>query len=125
MWENITYFIDGATINDNLYVVRNPSNFGATGTAVGQLASSSGSFISRFDIPTASGFEWALYPGAVGGSKSTYVTDGFYASGINPVMLAGAHGGLTDVAGLFFTANNTTSGTSDNRGCRLMKLPNN
>ena len=77
LWDNVFDWCDGIRFSGStVYCIANPASFSDTsgGTNVGTRATSSG-YISGWTNPTASGFEYALYPNAVAGSESTYGCD--------------------------------------------------
>ena len=77
LWDNVVTWCDGIRFDGtNMYAFNNPANYNDTagGTLVGTRLRSS-DFITAFSQPSVSGFEYALFPSAVGGSDSTYVCD--------------------------------------------------
>ena len=76
------------------------------------------------DQPHGDGFGYALYPNAVGGSKTTYVCDycSYYASGV--VLCVGGNYGQSQDRGAFYLSGNVAASYANaSIGCRLMKLP--
>lgn len=126
LWDNVFDWCDGIYFNAaDVYCIKNPTNFSdtANGTNIGTRPSAS-NYISAWRIPSASGFEYALYPSNVAGSESTYICDyGYYnASGV--VLRCGGDFTQDPAYGLFYLCGNDTasySGTSVS--CRLQKLP--
>ena len=123
---NVLDWCDGIYFSGaNVYCIKNPAQFSdtANGTLVGTRATRSG-YISEWTNPTASGFEYALYPNAVNGTENTYVCDycSYYSGGV--VLFVGANYYQYQDYGAFFL--NGNSGASDAYsyiGCRLQKLP--
>lgn len=78
LWDNGECYIDGIYFNStNIYCIKNPNNFSdnSGGTLVGYRPNGNG-YIRSWTSPTASGFEYALYPQVIdGGSDSTYICD--------------------------------------------------
>lgn len=126
LWGNVFGWVDGIYFSSsNVYCINNPSNFSDTtnGTKVSTRPTSS-NYISAWSTPTASGFEWALYPSAVSGSSSTYVCDycGYVSSGV--VLYCGGFYVQNQDYGLFFlVGSNSASDSNSVIGCRLQKLP--
>lgn len=94
LWDNVMDWCDGiyfaGTNNASVYCIKNPANFSDSsgGTLVGARATSS-KYISGWTNPTASGYEYALYPNAVSGSESTYVCDYCYYDSSGVVLFVG------------------------------------
>lgn len=126
LWDNVYDFCDGIYFSSyKVYVIKNPASFSDTsgGTYV-STRSGSGNYISAWNEPTTSGFEYALYPSENNGTSSTYVCD-FYAYSRTGVALV--VGGCYDRSmggGLFFLAGSyKASDKSGFTGSRLQKLP--
>ena len=80
--------------------------------------------MDAWGTPTASGFEWALYPSAVAGSESTYITDycDYNSSGV--VLRCGGSYSQYQYHGLFcLYGYGSASYSYAGLGCRLQKLP--
>jgi len=108
-----------------VYCIKNPASFSDSsgGTKVGTRSTNNG-YISGWTNPTASGFEYALYPNAVSGSESSYVCDycDYGSSGV--VLCVGGNYGQSQGRGAFCLGGDyTASYSSSNVGCRLQKLP--
>ena len=127
LWDNVYDWVDGIYFSGaNVYCILNPDDYSdATGgTLVGQRATSSGYISAWTDPSDVEGYEWALYPDAVSGSESTFVTDycGYSASGV--VLLVGGYYYQYQYYGLFYAVGvNAASGSGSNVGSRLHKLP--
>lgn len=126
LWGNVYDWCDGIYFSSaNVYGIKNPASFSDTsgGTLVGTRPTS-GNYITAFFVPTASGFEYAIYSSAVGGSDSTYVPDycSYNASGV--VLRVGGNYSQSTNHGLFYLAGYYAASykVADN-GSRLMKLP--
>lgn len=123
-WDNVYDWMDGCYYNSSsgLNVITNPNSFSdsANGTLVGKPSSG---YPSDFTIPTASGFEWALFPSEANGSATTYVPDYWYYNSSYPCLL---HGGLynqNQYHGPFYVYCYSTSSTYGDIGCRLQERP--
>ena len=126
LWDNVYDWCDGIRFSGStVYCIANPASFSDTsgGTNVGTRATSSG-WISGWTNPTADGFEYALYPNAVGGSETTYVCDYCYynASGV-VLCVGGDYGQYQDRGAFYLDGGNAASGAVAGIGCRLQKLP--
>ena len=126
LWDNVYDWCDGIRFSGStVYCIANPASFSDTsgGTNVGTRATSFG-YISGWTNPTADGFEYALYPNAVGGSETTYVCDycGYNSSGV--VLRVGGSYSQSQSHGAFFLVGDyAASNQSTSIGCRLQKLP--
>ena len=127
LWDNVYDWVDGIYFSGaNVYCILNPDDYSdATGgTLVGQRATNTG-WISAWTDPSAvDGYEWALYPDAVNGSESTFVTDScnYNASGV--VLRVGGNYGQNQNLGLFYASGNSAASSSNSSvGSRLHKLP--
>ena len=126
LWDNVYDWCDGIRFSGStVYCIANPASFSDTsgGTNVGTRATSSG-YISGWTNPTASGFEYALYPNAVAGSETTYVCDYCYydASGV-VLRVGGDFGQNQDLGAFFLNGYYAASSQYAYIGCRLQKLP--
>ena len=126
LWDNVYDWCDGIRFSGStVYCIANPASFRDTsgGTNVGTRATSNG-YISGWTNPTADGFEYALYPNAVGGSESTYVCDYCYYSSRGVVLfVGGSYGQSQDYGAFFLNGYDAASNQSSYIGCRLQKLP--
>jgi hypothetical protein len=126
LWDNVYDWCDGIYFSGaNIYCIKNPSSFSdtANGTNIGTRPTSSG-YISAWSVPSASGFEYALYPSAVAGGETTYICDygGYSSSGV--VLDCGGDFGQDQGRGLFcLHGDYTASYAGAFIGCRLQKLP--
>lgn len=126
LWSNVFDWCDGIYFSGaNVYCIKNPASFSDTsgGTNIGTRPTSS-NWISAWSIPSVSGFEYALYPSAVAGSKSTYVCDCCYYSASGVVLRVGGYYSQGQVYGAFcLNGDNAASSAGASIGCRLQKLP--
>ena len=126
LWDNVYDWCDGIYFSSaNVYCIKNPANFSDTsgGTLIGTRPTTS-NYISAWNVPTANGFEYALYPSAVNGSDSMYVGDycGYYSSGV--VLRVGGGYVQSQNLGLFYLSGNYNASYSNGSiGSRLQKLP--
>lgn len=126
LWGNCFDFCDGIYFSSaNVYCIKNPANFSDSsgGTLVGVRPTLS-NFISGWNVPTASGFEYALYPYAISGSDSTYVGDYCYYNSSGLVLRVGGNYSQNQYYGLFcLYGNGQAASSGSNLGSRIMILP--
>lgn len=124
LWDNVLDWCDGIYFSGaNVYCIKNPASFSDSsgGTLVGTRPTSGG-WISAFNVPTANGFEYALYTSAISGSESTYITDYCYSGGV--VLFVGGYCFQYQYCGLFcLSGSKSASSTGSDVGSRLQKLP--
>jgi hypothetical protein len=128
-WGNVREWCDGiyfaGTNKADIYIIKNPSSFSDTtgGTKVGTRLTTSGS-ISDWSIPTATGFEYALYPSAVSGGAQTYIADYCHYSSSGVALYVGSYYDQNQSYGMFYLGGDNTASESGSRlGARLMYLP--
>jgi hypothetical protein len=126
LWDNVFDWCDGIYFSGaNVYCIKDPAQFSDTGngTLVGTRATSEG-YISEWTNPTASGFEYALYPNAVSGSESSYVCDKYFYKPNGVVLYIGGASFILLPCGAFcMFGNHEASFANVFTGCRLQKLP--
>lgn len=130
LWSNVYDFCDGIYFNNtDVYCIKNPADFSDTvgGTLVGTRANATNEIASFFE-PSATGFEYALYPNTVVSNSNfdTYVCDtcGFSASGV-VLHVGGYSGNRNRRFGLFYqSGDRNASFSGGGAGSRLQKLPN-
>lgn len=128
LWGNVLDWCDGIYLSGiTVYGIENPANFSDSsgGTNIGTRATSSGC-IKKWTNPSASGFEYALYPSKTvpDSNYATYICDrcGYYSSGV--VLCVGGGYNQNQDYGLFcMYGYDTASGSHGYVGSRLMKLP--
>ena len=124
LWDNVFDWCDGIYFSGaDVYCIKNPASFSDSsgGTLVGTRPTSGG-WISAFNVPTANGFEYALYTSAISGSENTYITDYCYSGGV--VLYVGGDYGQYQHFGLFYLyGSRSASFTYGGVGSRLQKLP--
>lgn len=126
LWDNVYDWCDGIYFHSsNVYCIKNPSSFSDSsgGTHIGTRPTSE-DWIKSWNIPTASGFKYALYPASVGGSDSTYTPDYCKYNSSGVVLYVGGNYSKATVHGLFcLNGYNDASFKNIGTGCRLQKLP--
>lgn len=126
LWDNVFDWCDGIYFSGaNVYCIKNPASFSDSsgGTLVSTRPTSS-NYITSWNVPTTSGFEYALYPATVGGSDSTYTPDSCYYSSSGVAFSVGGCGSQSTFYGLFRLSGYESASDKDNSvGCRLQKLP--
>ena len=128
LWDNCYDWCDGIYFSTaDVYAIKNPANFSDStgGTKVGTRPTATG-WTTAWNDPSASGFEYALYPSAADSSLdgSTYICDrcNYGASGV--VLYVGGFYYQSQYYGAFFLyGGNQASGQSAYIGSRLQKLP--
>ena len=124
-WENILEWMDGLYFNGaNFYCINNPKNFatGSNGTLLGTRTTGTG-YIKSWNIPTTSGYEWALIPSSVADSES-YTMDGYYYTSDGTVPYIGGARTSWELHGPFFMYTDfTASSTNTVISSRIMYLP--
>lgn len=126
LWDNVFDWCDGIYFSGaNVYCIKDPAQFSDTGngTLVGTRATSEG-YISEWTNPTASGFEYALYPNAVSGNENSYVCDKYFYQPNGVVLYIGGSSFFLLPRGAFcMFGNQEASFANTFTGCRLQKLP--
>ena len=127
LWDNVFDWCDGIYFSGaNVYCIKNPSSFSDSsgGTLVGTRPTSL-NYIKSWNVPTASGFEYALYPATVGGSDSTYTPDYCYYNSRDVALYVGGNFSQDQDYGLFHLSGNQSIPltVTSSFGCRLQKLP--
>lgn len=125
-WDNVFDWMDGCYYNsDGLNIILNPANFSdsANGTLIGSI--SKGGFPNALQVPTTSGFEWAVYPLSTDGSDSTCVPDkwNYSSAGSYGSLYHGGQSTKNKNSGPFLVNCGSMSYTSDSIGCRLQERP--
>lgn len=125
-WGHVLEWCDGIYFSgSNVYCINNPANFSDTtgGTEVGTRLITDG-YISDWSIPTATGFEYALYPSAVSGGENTYIADWHSYGGSGATLYVGGSYSTSQRQGMFYlNASNSAVSTRTYIGARLMYLP--
>lgn len=126
LWGNVYDWIDGIRFSSiYIYLYKDPSEFSDSsgGVNAGTRPASNG-YISSWKQPTKSGYDWAIYPGTVNGSNSTYVPDYCYFNGSGVALSVGGWADGKLLHGLFYLSGDSSgSSTSSSIGARLMYLP--
>ena len=125
-WGNALEWCDGIYFSgSSVYCIQNPAKFSDSsgGTKIGTRPTSDG-YISDWSLPTAAGFEYALYPSAVNGSETTYIADYCYYDSNGVVLYVGGDYSQDRNRGPFYLYGNYAAWNSDtNIGSRLQELP--
>ena len=129
LWDNVYDWVDGIYFSGaSIYCIKNPANFSDTtgGTLVGTRQILRG-YISSWTNPSATGFEYALYPSQANGTENTYVCDNYFTYSLSDdvTLYVGApYNPKAQTFGAFyFDSSYTAAQSSVLIGCRLMKLP--
>lgn len=123
-WDNVYDWMDGCYYNSNgLNVILDPSKFSdsANGTLIGSMPS--GGYPDALQVPTTSGFEWAVRPLTTGGSNTTCVPDDWSFNGGNPCLRHGGGSSQDQNHGPFCVYYSSASNASTYVGCRLQERP--
>lgn len=126
LWGNVFDWCDGIRFSSSsIYIYKNPSEFSDSsgGVNTGTRPTSDG-YISSWNQPSTTGYDWAIYPGAVSGSDSTYVPDycGYSSSGV--VLFVGGDYYQYLYYGLFYLSGSYSASSSyGSIGVRVMYLP--
>lgn len=125
LWGNVFDWCDGIYASDlKFYCIKNPANFSDSsgGTYIGpELETYNEGVISSYGIPTADGFNYAIYPTSISRYVSPYISDKYYYSSIYGNLSVGGCCYPYDKYGLFYFDLSLTS--SKVSGTRLQKLP--
>lgn len=130
-WGNVRDLCDGIYFagsgNADMYCIKNPSAFSDStgGIKVGTRTTTDG-WTKRWNEPTASGFEYALYPNSTDGTLdgTTYITDSCSYNSSGVVLHVGGSYYQYQYDGAFcLNGYNRESYSGDYIGCRLMVLP--
>ena len=127
LWGNVFDWCDGIYFSGaSIYGIKNPANFSDTsgGTQVGTRATAA-NCIKAWTQPTASGFEYMLYPSETisDSNYATYVCDHCVYSSSDVVLRVGGYYYQLQYHGLFYMGDDTASYTAAYIGSRLQKLP--
>lgn len=128
IWDNVFDWCDGIRFSSStIYTYLNPSTYSDSsgGTNTGTRSTSSGC-ISAFGVPSATDYEWALYPSSVvsGTSYSTYVADNCDYRSPGVVLYVGGYYDQYRSYGMFcLYGSNSSSFSNGIIGARLMYLP--
>lgn len=125
-WGNALEWCDGIYFSgSSVYCIQNPAKFSDSsgGTKIGTRPTSDG-YISDWSLPTAAGFEYALYPSAVNGSETTYIADYCdYSSGGVVLCVGGYYSQYRSRGPFCLSGDYAASDYSTNIGSRLQELP--
>lgn len=128
LWDNAYDWCDGIYFSStNIYCIKNPVSFSDSsgGTQTGTRPTGNG-YISAWNIPTTSGFEYALYPSAISGSETTYACD--YCThgtgnGGSVLRCGGSFIKNQQCGPFYFVGSGSATQYDISISCRLQKLP--
>ena len=127
-WGNVFDWIDGIYFSDRtIYAIKNPANFSddTGGTNIGTRANANG-VVTEWTEPSASGFEYALYPAAVttDSNYETYDCDNSFYNASGVVLFGGGSYDQNQGYGAFCLGGSVAASNKHaGRGSRLQKLP--
>ena len=124
--DNVYDQMDGIYFNNtDIYGIKNPANFSDStgGTLIGTKTISVSGLIKDQNIPSVSGFEYALYPSSTDkyGDEEDYICDQHYYDASATVLAEGSNCLENTKNGLFCLYETTNK--SSYIGSRLMVLP--
>jgi hypothetical protein len=128
IWDNVFDWCDGIRFSSSsIYTYLNPSTYSDSsgGTNTGTRSTSSGC-ISAFGVPSATGYEWALYPSSIvsDSSYSTYIADNCHYNSSGVVLCCGGDWYQNRYSGMFFLYGDDSALYSNSYiGARLQYLP--
>jgi hypothetical protein len=127
-WSNVLEWCDGIRFSSStVYAYNKPSEYSDTtgGTNVGSRPTTSG-VPTAFNMPSATGYEWAMYPSAQvsDSTYSKYVTDycDYYGSGV-VLCVGGVYGQSQDFGMFYLNGGNGADDSGGGIGVRLQYLP--
>ena len=126
LWGNVLDWCDGIRFSgSNIYLYKNPSEFSDSSGGVNTgTRPTSGGYISSWSQPSITGYDWAIYPGTVSGSDSTYVPDYCYYNSSGVVLFVGGDYYQNLYRGLFcLDGSSSASDLGGYVGVRVMYLP--
>lgn len=128
IWDDVFDWCDGIRFSgSSVYTYLNPSTYSDSsgGTNTGTRPTST-NCISAFGVPSATDYEWALYPSSVvsDSSYSTYVADYCVYNSFGVVLVVGGYYSQRRYCGMFcLLGYNSSSDSYVYIGARLMYLP--
>jgi hypothetical protein len=126
LWDNVFDWCDGIVLSSRAaYVTNVVANYGdstSDHTKVSNGPSSNGE-ITGWEIPNASGLEWAMFPNATTSNNNfnTYVADVVNAGGV--VVCVGSYYNQSRDYGIFCSYSVSVSYSGGSVGARLQYLP--
>ena len=127
LWDNVMDWCDGIVLyNSAAYVTNIVANYEDSTSnhiKVSNSLSTSGTEITSWEVPTASGLEWALFPNftTTNGNFDTYIADTVNASGV--VVCVGGVYSKSRNYGMFCFYSDSPSSQYSDIGTRLQYLP--
>lgn len=126
LWGNVYTWVDGINFNSaQVWVSTNPDSFAddtSNGyTNIGKRATQN-NYIRSMAVQSAA--PWAMFPTALGGSDSTYVSDySWYGDGWAVLYVGGYWSSGSDAGLWYFDGYNVSSGSGSGLGLRLLWKP--
>lgn len=123
LWDNVYDWMDGCYNEElGLYIILNPSSFSDAKNGKIITRSQISGYPTKMSVAEAGGVKW-MYPTAVGGSTTTYITDVWHLSKSTRILSCGGSYIQSLDDGLFrmFCRSSSVYGTKF--GCRVQKLP--
>lgn len=127
IWDNVVDWCDGIYFSGaDIYLIAKPSSYSDTtgGTKVGTRPTTAG-WTSAFAFSSATGFEWFMYPSAVGGTDgSDYISDYCFYNASGVVLCVGGSYTQYQYRGVFFLDGDSAASSHNvGVGSRLQELP--
>ena len=126
LWDNVYDWCDGIYFSGaDIYGILKPSQYSDTtgGTNIGTRATTGG-YTTAFDFSAISGFEWFMYPSAIGGNGSDYISDYCHYNASGVVLYVGGYYHQGQHHGLFYLDGHSAASDSHaGIGSRLQELP--
>ncbi len=122
LWGGNKYWCDGIyVIWQNVYGIKNPADFSDSsgGKHIGTIPFSSGLIISKYGIPTESGFEYALFPIETANVEKGYVCADSWRGEVSATPFATGGGNFSNEGPFLFDANTRSSSCRS----RIQELP--
>lgn len=127
LWGNVFDFVDGIRFSgSDIYIYKNPSEFSDSsgGVNTGSRLLSTG-YITAWAKPSTNGYDWAIYPSAIGGGNTTHVPDYCACTNSSGVVLVTGSSYYQDLGYglLYMNSGISASGSGSYIGVRVMYLP--
>ena len=126
LWDNVFDWCDGIRFSArNVYCYNDPSTYSDSsgGTLVYSERPTTPNFISAWNVPEESGFEWALFPSSTQ-DYQCYIADVLYYGSSDAVLCVGGCYSQVQDQGMFcLGSNGDVDYVGTYIGARLQKLP--
>ena len=130
LWDNVRDWVDGIVLSSRAaYVCTNPANFADSTTGHTKVANGPSSdlnaCIKSWEVPTASGLDWALFPktSVSDSNYATYVADYAHVYSSYVVVYVGGNYNQVQYSGMFYANSYTSSYSNGYVGARIQYLP--